>query len=389
MRVFHGMRKFWSLLRLLGAIVFGVAAAMTVVQAPIIPLFMVALVATEFGHWLFIIPLVIAFLPARRTPLNCFTTALALVSSVLLLSPVNRANAVARHLPEELAHAFPGAAGSNAESPAPFSWKQLWFGSQVEPVAVEKSEYATHADETLHLLFYRPSGTRPATCVIVIHGGGWINGSATEGATLNHYLARRGFASAAIEYRFAPRWTWPAQRDDVLDAIEYLKKHATELGIDPHRFVLLGRSAGGQIAEAVAYGAHDPAIRGCIAFYAPADMHYAYQFARADDILNSLQLVNQYLGGTPTEAKANYDSASSILLAQHDSPPTLLIHGQRDELVWFRQDERLSARLDLLGAPHYFVRLPWATHAFDANFNGPGGQISTYAVEAFLRSVTQ
>ena len=114
-------------------------------------------------------------------------------------------------------------------------------------------------------------------------------------------------------------------------------------------------------------------------------MHYAYEFARTDDILNSLKLVKQYLGGTPTEARANYDSASSILLAQRDSPPTLLIHGQRDELVWFRQSERLSARLDALGTPHCFLQLPWATHAFDYNFNGPGGQISTYAVEKFPR----
>ncbi|MEP6671284.1 MAG: alpha/beta hydrolase [Chthoniobacter sp.] len=384
------MRKFWSLLRLLVATVFCAAAAMTLVPAPSMPLFMVALVVTEFGHWLFIIPLVLAFLPSSRTPINHFATALALISSVLLLSSAIRANAVARRLPEELAHVFPKATSSGGvESTTPFSWKKLWLAPQVEPVKVEKYEYANHANEALHLLLYRSPETHPVPCVIVIHGGGWINGSATEAATFSHYLAGRGFAVASIEYRLAPRWTWPAQRDDALDAIEYLKKHAPELGIDAHRFVLLGRSAGGQIAEAVAYGAHDPNIRGCIAFYSPADMHYAYEYARADDILNSLQLVKQYLGGTPTEARANYDSASSILLAQRDSPPTLLLHGQRDELVWFRQSERLSARLDSLGTPHYFVRLPWATHAFDFNFNGPGGQISTYAVETFLRSVTQ
>lgn len=383
------MRKFWSLLRLLAAIVLGAAATLTLVQAPTIPLFQVALIVTEFGHWLFIIPLVLAFLPSPRTPMNHFATALALISSVLFLSSAIRANAVARRLPQELARVFPEATNSGAEHPAPFSWKKLWLAPKVDLVAVEKYEYARHADEALHLLFYRSSETRPAPCIVVIHGGGWTNGSAAEDAPLDHYLARRGFALAAIEYRFAPRWTWPAQRDDVLEAIEYLKQHASELGIDPRRFVLLGRSAGGQIAEAVASGAHDPAIRGCIAFYSPADMHYAYQYARADDILNSLQLVKQYLGGTPAEARANYDSASSILLAQRDSPPTLLIHGQRDELVWFRQSERLAARLESLGTPHYFVRLPWATHAFDFNFNGPGGQISTYAVETFLRAVTQ
>jgi len=126
-----------------------------------------------------------------------------------------------------------------------------------------------------------------------------------------------------------------------------------------------------------------------MAFYSPADMHYAYEFARADDILNSLQLLRQYLGGTPAEVHPNYDSASGILLADRGSPPTLLIHGTRDELVWFRQSQRLAARLQILGVPHCFVQLPWATHAFDYNFNGPGGQISTYAVERFLEAVTR
>jgi acetyl esterase/lipase len=171
--------------------------------------------------------------------------------------------------------------------------------------------------------------------------------------------------------------------------MDYLIEHAAELHLDPERFVLLGRSAGGQIAEAVAYGAPRPAIRGCIAFYCPADMNYAYEFGRADDILNSLQLLRHYLGGTPAEARENYDSASGILLANHESPPTLLLHGRIDPLVWYRQSERLAARLTTVGAPHYFVQLPWATHAFDYNFRGPGGQISTYAVEVFLAAVTR
>jgi acetyl esterase/lipase len=239
-------------------------------------------------------------------------------------------------------------------------------------------------------LFYcHPVASPAAPCVIVIHGGGWEDGAPGQFPALNAYLAARGYAVADIEYRLAPRWTWPAQREDVLDAMDYLTHHAAKLGIDPQRFVLLGRSAGGQIAEAVAYGAHRPAIRGCIAFYAPADMNYAYEFGRADDILNSLQLLRHYLGGTPAEARGNYDSASGILLANHESPPTLLLHGQRDELVWFRQSQRLSARLDELGVPHLFVQLPWATHAFDYNFSGPGGQISTYAVDAFLGIVTR
>lgn len=366
------------------------AAAFAVIKVPTISLFPVAVVATEYGHWLFLVPLVLAFLPAAPTRLNCFATAFALAAAVLFLSSVARAIPVAYQLPKQLAEAFPSsAAAAGGNTNTPLSWKKLWFAPQIEPVPVEKYTYAEHAGDALHLLLYRHDENSPAPCVITIHGGGWVDGSASEGATLNHYLAHEGYAVTAIEYRLAPRWTWPAQCNDVLDAIDYLKQHATALGIDPRRLVLLGRSAGGQIAEAVAYGAHDRAIRGCIAFYSPADMNFAFKYARADDILSSLQLVRQYMGGVPTQVRANYDSASGILQASSESPPTLLIHGRRDELVWFRQSERLSARLDHIGIPHCFVRLPWATHACDYNFNGPSGQISTYAVETFLRAVTQ
>ncbi|MFB3114637.1 MAG: alpha/beta hydrolase, partial [Nitrospirales bacterium] len=69
------------------------------------------------------------------------------------------------------------------------------------------------------------------------------------------------------------------------------------------------------------------------------------------------------------------------------SPPTLLIHGERDELVSPAQSDRLSRHLSQRGVPHVYLRFPWATHGCDANFNGPCGQISTFAIERFLAAV--
>jgi acetyl esterase/lipase len=376
----------WPVLRLLLSLGLGALAAWVIVPAPTVPLFRLALVATEFGHWLFLLSLLLALTPGPHTGVGHAGTALALIAGALFLSPLLRASLLAPRLPREMAQAFPQA---SVKGEPPLVWHRVWWPPGDEPGPVATREFARHEDQPLHLQIYRSPEHRPAPCVVVIHGGGWESGSAAEFPALNQHLARRGYAVAAIEYRLAPRWPWPAQREDTLDALRWLKSHAEEFGIDAQRFVLLGRSAGGQIAEAVTYGAHDPAIRGCIAFYAPADLHFAHEFARADDILNSLQLVRQYMNGTPAEARPSYDSASGILLAEASSPPTLLLHGSRDELVWFRQSERLAARLRALGAPHYFLQLPWATHAFDYNLHGPGGQISTYAVEHFLTAVTR
>ena len=86
--------KVWLTIRLLCAAVFCAASSLVLVQAPILPLFMVALVVTEFGHWLFVVPLALAFVPVPRTGPNVFATGLALIASTLLLSSAIRANAM-------------------------------------------------------------------------------------------------------------------------------------------------------------------------------------------------------------------------------------------------------------------------------------------------------
>jgi acetyl esterase/lipase len=381
------VRTAWSFIRLLVAVVLCAVASLVIFPAPL-PLFRLQLLVTEYGHWLFIVPLFLAILTTRRTPLALLGTVVALIAAFLFLTPVIRAAALAHRLQAELGNTLP-ASGPASESPdteTPFSWRNLWMPSEAPQVECERYTYASHGDQNLQISYYRNGDSAAAPCVIVIDESGWEDGSPKDFSALNEHLARRGYAVAAIEYRRAPHWPWPAQRQDVLEAMDYLAEHEAHLRLDPQRFVLLGRSTGGQIAEAVAYGVHRAAIRGCIAFYAPADMSYAYEIGRAHCVGNCAHL-RQYLGGTPSEARSNYDDASGVLLANRNSPPTLLLHGQFDELAWFQQSERLSARLDALGAPHNFVSLPWATHDFDSNFHGPGGQVSTYAVDAFLNAV--
>jgi len=65
----------------------------------------------------------------------------------------------------------------------------------------------------------------------------------------------------------------------------------------------------------------------------------------------------------------------------------LLIHGAHDELVWCRQSERFDENLRDETVKHVFLKLPWATHAFDHNLNGPGGQTALWAVERFVNSL--
>ena len=66
----------------------------------------------------------------------------------------------------------------------------------------------------------------------------------------------------------------------------------------------------------------------------------------------------------------------------------LLVHGQEDKLVWCRQSERLEARLRDLKVPAT-LSLPWATHGFDFNLGGPGGELFTQTLRHFLTQVLE
>ena len=361
---------------------------LNVVRTPAWLPWRLGVLAGEYGHWLALLALMAgggAWLGrAPPTVVTLATLATAVLAAVLLIRPVVVAWRLARTLPTQLAAGFPGMTRRGDA----FALAPLWCGMNPPPVSVE----TLPGPGGLPIDFYAPGAIedgRPAPCVVVVHGGGWNSGDRRQIPHFNHALAHRGYAVAAISYRLAPNFQWPAQREDLLAALHYLRTHAERLRIDPTRFVLLGRSAGGQVALTTAYTAVDPAIRGVIGLYAPSDLIFGYVNTHENDMLKSPSLMRQYLGGTPDSARANYESASAIFHVGRGTPPTLLLQGANDALVWHRHSVRLAARLAEQRIPHAHLELPWATHAFDYNLHGPGGQLTMYAVERFLAWATQ
>lgn len=331
-----------------------------------LPLFKLQLGLTEFGHWLVVPTLVLALWPlgaGRKARLACLAAAL------LFASPALRA--------WSLAH----------QSASEFSWKRLFVPDPRDPSLI-REDAVYDADRGLSLTSYRqsspagPALKRPF--VLVIHGGGWDSGQRDDFPAWSRAIASLGYVVLDADYRLAPAHPWPAQREDLLKALRYATEHAAGLGLDPNRCVLFGRSAGAHLALATAYLADDPRIQGVISFYGPADLFFAYQYGKPDDILKSLDLLKHLCGGTPESAKAAYLECSPYFHVSAKTPPTLLAHGDIDALVWNKQSIRLSAQLQAAGRPHAFLELPWATHAFDYNFQGPSGQLAWSAVQRFL-----
>jgi acetyl esterase/lipase len=363
-------------------VVFAALGLLTVFKAPDWVDWRLAVLAGQFGYAVAVIPLAAGlaawFLPGGRGAVGnaaCWACAAAFL---LLFQPCVQAWVIGRSLPARLGQSF----GPALVTGKPFAFSRLF---SLWPAHAPRSTWTYSG--SLKLDFYPAIGRSQAPCVIVIHGGGWDDGDRGQIAQFNDGLARSGYAVADISYRLAPAAIWPAQREDVDAAVAFVKGHAAAWNVDAGRLVIMGRSAGGQIAEASAYVLQDPSVRGVIALYAPADMNFAWKWGRPDDALNSPHLLRQFLGGTPETVPKTYDSASAILLVAAKSPPTLLVHGTIDTLVWNRQSVRLAARLTDAGVPNLLVSLPWATHALEYNPSGPSGQLTDYAVAWFLAAV--
>jgi acetyl esterase/lipase len=380
---------FFSFLRLALAAVLFLLSVMVVVPATHLVLWYVVILVTELGHWFSLasLGLLIWELVAHRRHPNFLTLALGLASLVLFLKPLVQATLIARKLPAGLAAAF-GEKGRGPGLPAaPLSDVQLW--NLAPGPAVQEREYSFPARDgtPLPLRFYTDGGPGLEPGIVIIHGGGWNSGNERQLPKWSRKLASLGFRVASISYRLAPRSHWPAQKEDVATALAFLHAHAGELGLDSSRLVILGRSAGGQIALDAAYTLRDPAIRGCIASYSPTDMNFAYWTGKEDDMLGSRPLVRGLMGGPPSSDPALYRDASPLDFVGAGTPPTLLIHGTRDEIVWVRHSERLRDRLQQAGRPVFLLELPWATHGFDVVPRGPGGQLELYAMVWFLNAV--
>ncbi len=323
------------------------------------------LVTTEFGHWLALLALVLMY-PAAQSS-RWFALPFLLLACVFLI-PAFQASRVAK------------AQG------LPFSWLRLWLPLHTRKFEVhnERRTYWQQGDESLDIVIYRPVGAgKPLPCLLIAHTGGWDSGDPGEFIGANTELASHGYVVCSFGYRLAPKHQWPAQADDTRRVFAWIRDHAAELGIDTSRIVLMGRSAGAQIAAACAYGMPELGACACISVYGTPNMHLAREWSVPDDLLKSLTLVRQYMGGDPHEVPEAYRTASATEFLDQHSLPTLLIHGTLDSLVGIGHSRRFT-QLRAHRDDHHFLELPWGTHGTDYFPSTPGGQLSMAAILRFM-----
>ena len=362
--------------------VFFLGSLLVIFRAPTNLLWYVSILITEFC-WIFILPVVMLLLwKTGSTPYQLIGTVLGLATIGLLLVPIIQAYSLGQKLEKEFEAIFPTKNGSPT---LPFQPLKMMTGIGASKVNAKTFVYDDNKGLKLDFYTSQNAGIRP--CVIVIHGGSWAAGDSKQLPELNSELAKEGYHVASMNYRLAPDHHYPAPIEDVQTALQFLNNNAGSLLIDTGGYVLLGRSAGAQIALSAAYTLKEEKIRGVIDFYGPTDMVWGYENPTNPLVLDSRKVMEDYLGGTLTEKRDEYIHSSATETVTTQTPATLMIYGENDPLVSPRHGTRLSVKLKEKGIRFFEFYLPWGTHGFDYTLNGPGGQLSTWAVKRFLQFV--
>lgn len=125
----------------------------------------------------------------------------------------------------------------------------------IRDVSPQKMVYKRYSDHSLELHICPQQLSEPRPVVFFVHGGTWTNGSPKSMDHFARYFARKcNFVTVNVQYSLSPQKGIRAEHScrDCLDAVEYVRRHAKELGADVSRMAFVGHSAGGHLAAYMA-----------------------------------------------------------------------------------------------------------------------------------------
>jgi acetyl esterase/lipase len=282
------------------------------------------------------------------------------------------------------------------------TWWRTALQFPFHPRGMQLIRDVAYGPERRHRLdLWRTPETAPnAPVIFYVHGGAWTFGDKREqGRPMLHEFVERGWIAVACNYRLAPRHPWPAQIEDVMRTLAWIKQHVAAYGGDPDRVVIAGGSAGGHLAALVALaggdgawrppdaGATDLTVRGAISLYGVLEMtgdaRYWNGLGRTIRRLLERRVVQLPHDGH----EQLYRDLSPLHRIHPGAPPFLVVQGTNDTLVDVAVARAFVERFRAVApAPIYYVELPLAQHAFDLTAS-PRTSAVTRAAVAFAESV--
>jgi alpha-L-fucosidase 2 len=236
------------------------------------------------------------------------------------------------------------------------------FFSGAVTYALEQADviYGAAAGEELKLDLSLPDGPGPFPICLHVHGGGFVKGDKQKKfKPLFAALTEAGYAWVSINYRLAPAHKYPGSVEDLETAVRWVKAHAQEYRFDPDRIVLIGESAGGYLVNLVgAQNKEDTRVAAVVSFYGPADMNAMYQ---PEQIRPGGA---NYFGVTEDNQAARklLAEASPATYVRPGLPPFLLLHGNADNRIRYRQSVDFLDRLKKAGVPSELITIEGGGH---------------------------
>ncbi len=388
------MNRMFEILLFSISLIALLSAIWILVPAPADFIWLFAVAASEWSLWIAIWALTaiipcVYMLASGGGKLNIATLTLGSIAFMISLYPLISTLSVAKQYGVSISFTryFAGLT-SKASAPIPST-----------------HAFATSDGNELEFDFYTPtqSNANNGASVIVVHGGSWNRGERSDFPQWNAMLAANGYAVFDIDYRLSQP-NYLTATGDVKCGIRWIAEHAAEFAISPERIALLGRSAGGHLALLAAYSEtddrlpascgqiHPPSkIRAVASIYSPVELTWSYDNPANEFVINGKQTLANFIGGSPhvsDEFRKRYRLASPTSHVNRETPPTLIIHGGRDQLVRQKNMDFLDQKLSEYNIEHKTVLIPYAQHGFDYNINGWGSQVTETVLLEFLRRHT-
>jgi acetyl esterase/lipase len=229
-----------------------------------------------------------------------------------------------------------------------------------------------------------PTANIKNKALLFIHGGWWKEGTRDRWHSVAKWYCDQGYTCASIGYRFAPKYPFPSQIEDVRLAMQFFLQHANEFKFDPNKVVVLGSSAGGYLALMLGI------VRNDNPYFSSIDikMETVPQFVVAYNPISTLHMdadnVRKFVGGTEEENTEKYSMGSPIDLITGNEPPILILHGDADVVTPIQDSIAFCDRLKQLGGVGKLVTFNGIEHGFGYGFTTVAQKESIRNINHFM-----
>ena len=255
-------------------------------------------------------------------------------------------------------------------------WAATLAGAQIDQKDVE---YAHPGGKAALLDLHVPDGAGPFPAAILVHGGGFDEGSkSTLVRPLFEPLANAGYAWFSIDYRLAPQAHFREANEDVESAIQWVKANAGKYHVDASKIAIIGESAGGFLVNYA--GTHETAetkIAAVVDFYGAVDYAKLAEMRRDHPERFNMKSIDRhaangagihFFGADQLDEAgiAKLNAVAPITAVHKGMPPFLCIHGTKDDQVAYEQSQMMCDAMHKVGATCDLISIDGGGHGMSS-----------------------